>query len=81
MWKPIVAVPTAGAVLFHARCPMTTAQTDPVRAAYPEDPRDDNPVHVYAWYDPDAATFDLDDPFADLEPLTDEDAFATVDKG
>ena len=59
---------------------MTTAQTDPVRAALHDTPGDDVEGHAYAWYDPDAAAFDLDDPLAELEPLTDEDAFATVDK-
>jgi len=58
---------------------MTTAQTDPVRAAQVETPRDE--IQAYAWYDPDAAAFDFDDPLAELEPLTDEDALATVDKG
>jgi len=60
---------------------MTTAQTDPVRAAQVETPRDEIQADGYAWYDPDAAAFDFDDPLAELEPLTDEDALATVDKG
>ena len=60
---------------------MTTARTDPVRAANPDVPEDDVKVHVYSWYDPDAAAFDFDDPLAELEPLTDEDALATADKG
>jgi hypothetical protein len=60
---------------------MITAQTDAVRAAQVETLRDDTQAHRYAWYDPDAAAFDLDDPLAELEPLTDEDTLATVDKG
>lgn len=60
---------------------MTIAQTDPVRAAQVETPRDDTQARGYAWYDPDAAAFDFDDPLAELEPITDEDALATVDKG
>jgi hypothetical protein len=60
---------------------MITAQTDPLRAAQVETLRDKTQAHGYAWYDPDAAAFDFDDPLAELEPLTDEDALASVDKG
>jgi hypothetical protein len=60
---------------------MTTARTDPVRAANPDVPEDDVKVHVYSWYDPDAAAFDLPDPLGDLDLLSDEDALATVDVG
>jgi hypothetical protein len=59
---------------------MTTARTDPVRAAIPAVPEDDVEAHVYSWYDPDAAAFDLPDPLADLEPFTDEDAVAIADR-
>jgi hypothetical protein len=58
---------------------MTITQTDRVRATTSPDHEADVESHVYGWYDPDAATFDLDDPLAELEPLTDEDALATVD--
>jgi hypothetical protein len=60
---------------------MTSTQADPVRATTSPDHEPDVGSHVYVWYDPDAATFDLDDPLADLEPLIDEDALATVEKG
>jgi hypothetical protein len=60
---------------------MTTAQTDPVRAAIPEGPKDAIRGYAYEWYDPDAAAFDIEDVFADLEPLSDEDAAAIVDWG
>jgi hypothetical protein len=59
---------------------MTTARTDPVRAANPDVPEDDVKVHVYSWYDPDAAAFDMPDPLADLEPLSDEDVIAIADR-
>jgi hypothetical protein len=58
---------------------MTPTQTDPVRATTSPDREDDVESHVYVWYDPDAAAFDLDDPLADLESITDEDALAIVD--
>ena len=60
---------------------MTTAQTDPVRVAIPDAPRDDVEGHTYAWYDPDAATFDLPDDVLELDMLTDEDVTANVDWG
>ena len=60
---------------------MTPTQTDPVRATISPGHEVDAESRVYVWYDPDAAAFDLDDPLADLEPLTDEDALATVDRG
>jgi hypothetical protein len=53
---------------------MTLAQTDPVRAATPDVPEDDVEGHVYAWYDPDAAAYELPDPLDALESLSDEDA-------
>jgi hypothetical protein len=59
---------------------MTTARTDPVRAAIPDVPEDDVEVHVYSWYDPDAAAFDMPDPLADLEPLSDQDVVAIADR-
>ena len=52
---------------------MTLAQTAPVRVANP-DVDDDREAHVYAWYDPDAAAYDLPDPLADLDPLSDEES-------
>jgi hypothetical protein len=78
----MVSVPDGRSRRFpRAVPPMTTAQVDPVRAARPGTPHDDVEGHGYTWYDPDAAAFDLDDPLADLEPLSDEDAAATVDWG
>ena len=59
---------------------MTTARTDPVRAAIPDDPEDDVKVHAYSWYDPDAAAFDLPDPLGDLDLLSDEDVVAIADR-
>jgi hypothetical protein len=58
---------------------MTTAQTDPVRAATPDDRQDRVEARASGWYDPDSAAFDLDDPLADLEPA-DEDTFAAVER-
>ena len=58
---------------------MTTAQADPVRAATPTVSHDDVEAHAYAWYDPDAAAFDLDNSLDELEPLQDEDALAAFD--
>ena len=51
---------------------MTLAPPDPSRVTPPDDPQDTVPAHAYAWYDPDAAAIDLDDPLADLDP-DDED--------
>lgn len=59
---------------------MTTARTDPVRAAIPDVPEDDLKVQVYSWYDPDAAAFDLPDPLGDLDLLSDEDVVAIADR-
>jgi len=59
---------------------MTTARTDPVRAI-PDVSEEDVVVRVYSWYDPDAAAFDMPDPLADLEPLSDEDVIAIADRG
>lgn len=59
---------------------MTTARTDPVRAAIPDVSEEDVVVRVYSWYDPDAAAFDMPDPLADLEPLSDEDVIAIADR-
>ena len=59
---------------------MTTARTDPVRAAIPDVPEDDVKVHVYSWYDPDAAAFDMPDPQADTELLSDEDVVTIADR-
>ena len=53
---------------------MTLAQTDPVRAATQDALDDDREARVYAWYDPDAAAFDLRDPLADVDLLSDEEA-------
>ena len=53
---------------------MTLAQTDPVRAAITDVPEDDVEGHVYGWYDPDAAAYELPDPLDALDPLSDEDA-------
>jgi hypothetical protein len=58
---------------------MTTARTDPVRAI-PDVSEEDVVVRVYSWYDPDAAAFDMPDPLADLEPLSDEDVIAIADR-
>jgi hypothetical protein len=55
---------------------MPLAPTDPARVALPDDPRDDAESHAYAWYDPDSAAFDVDDPLAELDPLADEDGVA-----
>jgi hypothetical protein len=60
---------------------MTPTQADPVRATNSPDHENDFESRVYTWYDPDAAAFGLDDPLAELEPLIDEDALATVDLG
>jgi hypothetical protein len=51
---------------------MTLAPPDPSRVTTSDDSQDEVPAHAYAWYDPDAAAFGLDDPLADLEP-DDED--------
>ena len=53
---------------------MTTAQADPVRAAIPDASEDNVETHLYRWYDPDAADYDLADPLADVDALSDEDA-------
>ena len=58
---------------------MTTARTDPVRAAIP-DVSEENVVRGYSWYDPDAAAFDLPDPLGDLDLLSDEDVVAIADR-
>jgi hypothetical protein len=52
---------------------MTLAQTDPVRSATTDVSEDDVEGHVYAWYDPDAAAYELPDPRGDLDSLSDED--------
>ena len=36
--------------------------------------------HTYAWYDPDAAAFELADPLAELDPLADEDGPLAPDR-
>jgi hypothetical protein len=59
---------------------MTTARTDPVRAAIPDVSEDDVEVRVYSWYDPDAAAFDLSDPLGDIDLLSDEDVVAIADR-
>jgi hypothetical protein len=60
---------------------MPTAQTDPVGAAKPDVADDDREMRVYAWYDPDAAAYDLPDPLAGLDPLSDEDSVPPFDWG
>jgi hypothetical protein len=59
---------------------MTTARPYPVRAAIPNVREDDVEVHIYSWYDPDAAAFDTPDPLADTELLADEDVVAIADR-
>jgi hypothetical protein len=53
---------------------MTLAPADPSRATTPADTQDRVAARTSAWYDPDAAAFDFDDPLADLDP--DEEAIA-----
>jgi hypothetical protein len=60
---------------------MTLAETDTVRAADPDVADDDREAHVYAWYDPDAAAFDLPDPLVELDPLSDEESVPPFDWG
>jgi hypothetical protein len=57
---------------------MTLAPPDPSRAAIPDDSQDQVPAHAYAWYDPDAAAFDIDDQWADLDP--DDEELADFDR-
>ena len=58
---------------------MTIAQADPVTAAIPDARDNDVQGHAYAWYDPDAAAFELSDELADLDPLADDDAITVPD--
>ena len=60
---------------------MTLAQTDPVRAATPDVSEDDVEGHVYAWYDPDAAAYELPDPFDEIDPLSNEEAASAFGGG
>jgi hypothetical protein len=57
---------------------MTLAPPDPSRAAISDDSEDKVRAHAYAWYDPDAAAFDID-PLAELDP--DDEDIADLDWG
>jgi len=59
---------------------MPTANTDPPRAAVPDDPKADVEGHAYTWYDPDSADFDRADRWAPID-LTEEDEAAFDDDG
>ena len=57
---------------------MTLANTDPPRAAAPDDAKADVEALASTWYDPDSADFDDADRWAPLE-LNEDDESAVAD--